>query len=100
MLKPKPLPELKVTLARVERGQKAVPAREPFVRTKLGGKPDWIQGEETPECPDCSEPMIFVAQVDSIDGNAEANHLPLNTGKTLFMFGDAGMIYVFYCYDC
>ena len=28
------------------------------------GTPDWIQGDETPECATCGTPMAFVAQLD------------------------------------
>jgi hypothetical protein len=53
---------------------------------KLGGKPDWIQGDETPKCPECREQMEFYGQFDHL-GSIEA-------------LNDAGMIYVFLCRDC
>ena len=55
-------------------------------RHKLGGKPDWIQGDETPECSECGESMEFYGQLDHL-GNVEA-------------LKDLGMIYVFVCRDC
>lgn len=55
-------------------------------RTKFGGNPDWIQGDETPLCTSCGSEMQFVAQIDSIGGD--------------YMFSDAGMLYVFYCNEC
>jgi hypothetical protein len=55
-------------------------------RHKVGGEPDWIQGEETPECEDCQEPMVFFGQLDHL-GDVE----PLQ---------DGGRIFVFYCSDC
>ncbi len=63
-------------------------------RSKFGGNPDWIQNDETPKCDCCKKKMEFVAQLDSIDytGFAQKN--------TEYMFGDVGMIYVFFCKDC
>lgn len=53
---------------------------------KLGGTPDWIQGDETPNC-DCDKAMTFVAQVE------ESAHPDLN-------FGGHGSSYVFTCAPC
>lgn len=76
-------PEYRVTLhANEPRGVPNVDAK----RTKLGGKPDWIQADETPFCPTCNRGMVLVAQIDSVDD--------------YFMFGDAGMLYVFQCTGC
>ena len=55
-------------------------------RHKLGGDPDWLQGPEVPECPDCHEVMSFYGQLDSV-------------GDTVTL-ADVGMIYVFVCFDC
>ena len=52
-------------------------------RSKLGGKPEWIQ--ETPNC-SCGKPMTFYGQLDSIGD--EIN------------LADCGIIYVFVCFDC
>ncbi|MFE2323855.1 hypothetical protein ACFXD5_08070 [Streptomyces sp. NPDC059385] len=30
---------------------------------QLGGTPDWLQYDQTPDCPDCGGPMGFVAQL-------------------------------------
>ena len=54
------------------------------VRSKLGGEPDWLQGEEWPEC--CGTRMTFYGQLDSIGDKYD--------------LADCGMIYVFVCYDC
>jgi hypothetical protein len=35
-----------------------------LVMGTLGGEPDWLQGDETPNCPGCSEEMSFVAQLE------------------------------------
>jgi hypothetical protein len=98
------LNEYRVTLERVKRGERPVPLDYPDnlgTRTKFGGKPDWIQVDETPECPQCGESMYFVAQIDSIEHENRHNPLMRNPPKHIdFMFADVGMIYVFYCFDC
>jgi hypothetical protein len=53
---------------------------------KLGGTPDWIQSDETPDCPECGEPMDFYGQLDHL-GSVES-------------LRDSGMIYVFLCREC
>jgi hypothetical protein len=63
-------------------------------RSKFGGQPNWIQNDDTPICPDCGEPMTFVAQLDSI-GFDRAN----GEAAQGFMFGDVGLIYVFFCFN-
>ncbi len=59
---------------------------EPGDRNKLGGDPDWLQGDETPDCPVCGEPMEFYGQLDHL-GGVEA-------------LKDCGMVYVFLCREC
>ena len=54
-------------------------------RHRLGGKPDFIQGEDVPAC-SCAKPMTFYAQLDSINDE--------------FCLADCGMIYVYVCFDC
>lgn len=54
-------------------------------RHRLGGTPNWIQGDETPNC-SCGERMTFYGQLDSIGDQ--------------IILGDCGMIYVFVCFDC
>lgn len=53
--------------------------------SRIGGKPAWLQGEETPACPKCSKLMAFAVQIAS---NSE------------IMFEDAGMLYTFACPKC
>ena len=99
------LPELKVTLDRVDPGQHAIPpdARDRSgISMKLGGSPDWIQTPEAPFCFRCGAPMTFVAQIDSVEHQNELNPLskdPVAQDQD-YMFGDVGMIYVFFCFDC
>lgn len=55
-------------------------------RHKLGGEPDFIQGETIPACEDCGEKMSFYGQLDSISDN--------------YCIADCGMVYVFICFEC
>lgn len=50
---------------------------------RLGGEPDWIQVDRTPQC--CGRPMVFVAQLDNMD---------------VMNFGDGGDGYAFLCAEC
>ena len=68
-------------------------------RTKLGGEPHWVQMDETPACDDCQMAMTFIGQIDSIAMQSNALGKTLMAKKS-FMFGDAGMIYVFLCTGC
>jgi len=54
-------------------------------RSKLGGEPDWIQGDEIPKC-SCRKKMSFYGQLDSIGDSV--------------CLADCGLIYVFVCLDC
>jgi hypothetical protein len=101
------LPEFRVTLTRLQAGEQAYPTegrRYEYQgqRTKLGGKPDWVQADETPKCPDCDQPMTFVAQIDSVEHDWQANphRVDALSHNQKWMFGDVGMIYVFFCFDC
>lgn len=55
--------------------------------TQVGGYASWVQGEATPECPECNEPMRLIAQIGSEE-------------KAGLMWGDAGTVYLFGCADC
>ena len=103
----KTLPEFRVTLTRLKENETAYPTDNPRYnshgrRTKLGGKPDWIQQEETPICQDCGTPMTFVSQIDSVEHDWESNPHSVDalSDNQKWMFGDVGMIYVFFCFDC
>jgi uncharacterized protein YwqG len=88
----------------VRRGERAVRLKDPDnlgLRTKLGGKPDWIQDDQTPTCRSCRKSMTFIAQIDSIEHDSDKNPLRRDClGHQDYMFGDVGMIYVFFCFDC
>lgn len=44
--------------------------------------------------------MRFVAQIDSFEMNRKGNPISKKTGEAHFVFGDAGMIYVWFCFHC
>ena len=98
------LSELRVELERVVPGDRALRLDYPDnlgLRTKLGGEPGWIQDDETPACANCGSTMVFVAQIDSVEHDAPRNPLRRDAlADQDYMFGDVGMIYVFFCYDC
>ena len=98
------LPEIRVRLELVANGETAVPQEElPEVglRTKLGGDPDWIQGNDRPACPSCKQAMCFVAQIDSVGADRPNNIVSKDSAIAEgYMFADGGMIYVFVCNEC
>jgi hypothetical protein len=103
------LPEFRVSLERVPEGETAYPRGKDIPhyeyqgrRTKLGGKPDWMQAPEgtCPTCPKCGEDATFVAQIDSVEHKWRSNPHAMDYGEQKWMFGDVGMIYVFFCFDC
>jgi hypothetical protein len=56
-------------------------------RHQLGGLPARpISDANWPRCPDCDEPMSFYGQLDSINDE--------------FCIADAGLVYIFICFDC
>jgi hypothetical protein len=73
-------------------------------RTKFGGSPDEIQrgddDEDGKACPQCFGKMHFVAQIDSFEHNDENNPNRKDYADAQFMFGDVGMIYVWFCFNC
>jgi hypothetical protein len=71
-------------------------------RTKFGGLPNEIQpdGQSGMVCPICRKKMRFIAKIDSFEFNGKDNPKAKKYGDEQFMFGDAGMIYVWFCFDC
>jgi hypothetical protein len=68
------------------------PADEPTdapVLGRLGGAPDWLQGDETPGCPSCATRMTFTADLE--EGHDFA---------TSANFGGGGRGYLFSCQPC
>ena len=99
---PSPLREYRVLLQRVPVGEPAIDPDRLGERSKLGGMPDWVQNDETPRCTGCGELMTFVGQLDSVEHQSTDNPHSINalSSDQEFMFGDVGMIYVFFCKDC
>ena len=96
------LREYRIRFELVPEGDHAYPpGRENLgLRSKLGGDPNWVQGDDTPACPQCGEPMSFVGQIDSIEHKEDHNPHRQEYREQDFMFGDVGVIYVFFCFDC
>ena len=95
--------EVKVILEKLKAGDKAIIEEYPKnigKRTKLGGSPLWIQNDETPICKTCKAKKTFVAQIDSFDYIDKYIPGVTKYGAEEYMFGDVGMIYVFFCFDC
>lgn len=67
---------------------KAPGQRRRDVLGKLGGNPDWLQGDETPTCNVCGKAMHFVAELEEGPDHKTA----MNLGS--------GMAYVFICTPC
>ena len=46
--------------------------------------------------------MSFVGQIDSVEHDADNNPLRVDCirGNADYMFGDVGLTYVFFCFDC
>ena len=63
-------------------------------RSKVGGAPDWLHNSVDVTCPTCRHAMEFIAQLDSFDYTGTAN------GSRKYMFGDVGMLYLFFCFSC
>jgi hypothetical protein len=55
-------------------------------RHQLGGKPQFLQNENWPDCPCCKNKMSFYGQLDSINDE--------------FLLADCGIVYVFVCFEC
>src|SRR5690349_17495075 len=98
----KSLPEFRVTLTRLKKGESAYPISDDAPhheyqgrRTKLGGAPDWGQNENFPVCDSCKKKMTFVAQIDSVEHQSKSNphSVPAGSKDQKWMFGDVGMIY-------
>jgi hypothetical protein len=98
-----PLPIYRVSLVRVAaEGEVSDAADDVGLRTKFGGDPWWIQDEETVCCRQCNKPATFIGQIDSFEHKSDVNshgHMS-DSGEHHFMFGDVGMIYVFFCFAC
>jgi hypothetical protein len=52
---------------------------------RIGGRPDWVQSPQPPDCPECGQLMFFVGQANGYD---VLGNLP------------AGTLFGFHCEDC
>jgi hypothetical protein len=86
----------------VPEGEPAVDQDALGLRSKLGGRPTWEQEDETPTCPHCGDEMLFVGQIDSIEDDSADNPHRIDSLSSAqqYMFGDVGLIYVFFCEEC
>ena len=57
-----------------------------FVLGQLGGRPDWLQDDETPTCSACGNPMVLAAQLEEGPGRQASMN-----------FGGGGCGYAFIC---
>lgn len=71
------LPSRAVILAPVE--------KKAGLKSTVGGAPNWIQMDGTPDCPKCERPMAFALQLAS---------------DSRIAFGDMGLLYAFVCPEC
>jgi hypothetical protein len=53
------LREYRIRFEPVPPGQRAIAPSAEGLRSKLGGEPDWVQGDERPDCPACGGRMMF-----------------------------------------
>jgi len=101
---PRQLRQYRITYAPVPDGDRAVDPNALGLRSKLGGAPDWEQNDDTPQCPGCGQQMTFVGQIDSMEHWSVDNPHSIDpisgTRDPHFMFGDVGLIYVFFCSEC
>ncbi|MFG2668366.1 DUF1963 domain-containing protein [Streptomyces sp. NPDC048387] len=56
---------------------------------QLGGQPDWLQGDETPACSTCTQPMTLVSQFEEGPDHSTAMN-----------FGGCGTAFAFACGPC
>jgi hypothetical protein len=70
-------------------------------RTKFGGVANEIQGGQSGiMCPSCRKKMSFLGQIDSFEFDGKDNPNRTDAFDTQLMFGDVGLIYVWFCFDC
>jgi hypothetical protein len=74
-----------------EQAGHAIPAPEIL---RLGGRPQWIQRDETPRCPACGSTVRFLAQVLAELKPFSVTRLDENV---LLPFGAGGIAYIFIC---
>ena len=98
----KQLKEYRMLFEAVQKGENAINLDLLGLRSKLGGKPDWEQYDETPSCPSCKSEMVFIGQIDSIEHDEEHNihRIDCLSDNQEYILGDVGLIYIFLCFEC
>ena len=96
------LKDYKIQFVKPDSIEQSIDTKAYGLRSKLGGKPSWEQNDETPICKSCKTPMTFIGQIDSMEQNSPDNPHSIDSiqYEQDYMFGDAGLIYVFFCFDC
>ena len=96
------LKEYKIQFEKIDSTKQVDNSKAYGLRSKLGGKPTWEQNDETPICKSCNQPMTFVGQIDSMEQYSTENPHSIDSihHEQDYMFGDVGLIYVFFCFDC
>ena len=96
------LKEYRLEFIKIPFGEDPINPSALGLRSKLGGEPVWEQTNETPICSSCNNEMSFIAQIDSIEHDSEenTNRIDCLSDDQEYMFGDVGIIYVFFCFDC
>jgi hypothetical protein len=79
-LRPEPLTNEAATLSKFKWA-----GAEVGTRPQLGGEPTFLQAPEHPSCPVCGLEMTFYGQLDSVNDD--------------ITIADAGMVYVFMCFE-
>lgn len=64
---------------------------------RLGGRPDWLQGDETPGCPACTRPMDLAAQLEEGPDHSTAMNFG---GGTAFAFMCAPCVQAAFLWQC
>jgi uncharacterized protein YwqG len=102
MKRPETLRQYRILFERVPDGEQSIDPNKLGQRSKLGGTPNWDQSNETPTCSSCDKEMTFIAQLDSIEHQSKSNPHSMNalSKDKHYMFGDVGMLYVFFCFEC
>ena len=91
---PKQLPPFRLVLQPLTDEAQALLLRPSYVdpavgaRHRLGGAPDLPREVDWPTCPQGDGAMSFYAQLDGVPA------------ATAFDLADAGLIFVFVCFDC
>ena len=60
-----------------------------LAKSKIGGQPIWIQGDEYPTCSTCGKQMKFIIEIRTDES--------LTNGIDTLAFVDSGTLYVFAC---